>query len=114
MNAGDGDFSQVVEQAPQVVLVDLWASWCGPCRQVSPALENVATRRAGKLKLVKVDVDAAPETARKFSVQAVPTLLILKDGRVLARQAGAAPSDVLLRWVDETLENQPASSGATT
>ena len=64
--------------------------------------------------LVKVDVDAAPETARKFSVQAVPTLLILKDGRVLARQAGAAPSDVLLRWVDETLENQPASSAATT
>ena len=94
--------------------IDLWASWCGPCRQVSPALENVATQRAGKLKLVKVDVDAAPETARKFSVQAVPTLLILKDGRVLARQAGAAPSDVLLRWVDETLENQPASSAATT
>ena len=80
----------------------------------SPALEKVATERAGKLTLVKGDVDAAPETARKFSVQAVPTLLILKDGKVLARQAGAAPPDVLLRWVDETLENQPASSGATT
>ena len=78
------------------------------------ALENVATQRAGKLKLVKVDVDAAPETARKFSVQAVPTLLILKDGKVLARQAGASPPDVLLRWVDETLESQPASSAATT
>lgn len=114
VNAGDGDFSRVVEQAPQVVLVDLRASWCGPCRQVSPALENVATQRAGKLKLVKVDVDAAPQTARKFSVQAVPTLLILKDGKVLARQAGASPPDVLLRWVDETLENQPASSAATT
>lgn len=73
VDAGDADFAEVVEQAPQVVLVDLWATWCGPCRMVSPALEKVATERAGKLKLVKVDVDAAPETARKFSVQAVPT-----------------------------------------
>ena len=112
VDAGDGDFAEVAEQAPQVVLVDLWASWCGPCRRVSPALEKVAIERAGKLKLVKVDVDAAPETARKFSVQAVPTLLILKDGKVAARQAGAAPPDVLLRWVDETLDRQSASSAA--
>lgn len=69
VDAGDADFAEVAEQAPQVVLVDLWATWCGPCRVVSPALEEVATERAGKLKLVKVDVDAAPETARKFSGQ---------------------------------------------
>lgn len=115
VNAGDADFAEVVEQAPQVVLVDLWATWCGPCRMVSPALEKVATERAGKLKLVKVDVDAAPETARKFSVQAVPTLLILDQGNVLSRQSGAAPPDVLLRWVDEALPHrgsQVARSGA--
>ncbi|WP_424445950.1 thioredoxin [Microbacterium sp. CH-015] len=113
VNAGDADFAEVVEQAPQVVLVDLWATWCGPCRMVSPALEKVATERAGKLKLVKVDVDAAPETARKFSVQAVPTLLILNRGNVLSRQSGAAPPDVLLRWVDEALQKKADSaSGA--
>ncbi len=68
VDAGDADFAEVVEQAPQVVLVDLWATWCGPCRMVSPALEKVATERAAaSLKLVKVDVDAAPETARPFS-----------------------------------------------
>ena len=99
--------------ADRVVVLNFWGSWCGPCRQVSPALEKVATERAGKLKLVKVDVDAAPETARKFSVQAVPTLLILNQGNVLSRQSGAAPPDVLLRWVDEALQKKADSaSGA--
>ncbi|SLN02283.1 Thiosulfate sulfurtransferase, rhodanese [Corynebacterium xerosis] len=111
VDAGDADFAEVVEQAPQVVLVDLWATWCGPCRMVSPALEKVATERAGKLKLVKVDVDAAPETARKFSVQTVPTLLILNQGNVLSRQSGAAPPDGLRRWVDEALQKKADSAG---
>jgi thioredoxin 2 len=70
---------------------------------VSPTLEQLATERAGQLKLVKVDIDTAPELARKFSVQAVPTLLVLHHGRVLARQPGAAPVDALRRWVDEAL-----------
>lgn len=111
VDAGDADFAEVVEKAPQVVLVDLWATWCGPCRMVSPALEKVATERAGELKLVKVDVDAAPETARKFSVQTVPTLLILNQGNVLSRQSGAAPPDGLRRWVDEALQKKAGSAG---
>ena len=76
---------------PVPVLVDLWATWCGPCRMVSPALERLATERAGELKLVKVDVDQAPRLAQRFEVQAVPTLMVLRDGEVLARQPGAAP-----------------------
>ncbi len=103
VDAGDGDFVAVAEQATVPVLVDMWAAWCGPCRMVSPALERVATDLAGRLKLVKVDVDAATATARRFQVMAVPTLLILYRGNVVARQAGALPAHALRRWVDEAL-----------
>ena len=85
------------------VLVDLWATWCGPCRTVSPALEQLARERAGALKLVKVDVDAAPAVSQRFAVRAVPTLLLMRDGRVLARQSGAAPLPALRSWVDDAL-----------
>jgi thioredoxin 2 len=102
-DAGDDDFSEVAERARLPVLVDLWATWCGPCRMVSPALEQLATERAGRIKLVKVDIDAAPSIARRFGVQAVPTLLILRGGDVVARQAGAAPLPALRSWVDGAL-----------
>ena len=101
--AGDSNFSNVAENASVPVLVDLWATWCGPCRMVSPALEQLAGERAGQLKLVKVDVDGAPLISQRFTVQAVPTLLLLDHGQVLARRSGAAPVAALRRWLDETL-----------
>jgi thioredoxin 2 len=110
VNAGDDDFGEIAEQASQPVLVDLWATWCGPCRMVSPALEQLAMERAGSVKLVKVDVDKAPALSRRFAVQAVPTLLILDHGTVIARQAGAAPVDALRRWLDDTLDNRNSTT----
>ncbi|WP_327287666.1 thioredoxin [Streptomyces sp. NBC_01198] len=101
--AGDADFGEVADQASLPVLVDLWATWCGPCRMVSPALEQVAKDLAGRIKLVKVDIDRSPALARRFEVQAVPTLLILDHGRQVARQTGAAPANALRQWVDESL-----------
>jgi thioredoxin 2 len=101
--ACDQDFSDVVEKSPLPVLVDLWATWCGPCRMVSPALEQLATERAGHLKLVKVDVDSAPAISQRFEVRAVPTLLLMDHGRILARQAGAAPVAALRDWLDQAL-----------
>src|SRR3954463_4752235 len=80
VDAGDVDFAEVAERSPVPVLVDLWATWCGPCRAVSPALERLAAACAGRVKLVRVDVDAAPGLARRFGVQAVPTLLVLDRG----------------------------------
>jgi thioredoxin 2 len=102
-SAGDQDFADVVEKSSVPVLLDLWATWCGPCRMVSPALEQLATERAGQLKLVKVDVDAAPSISQRFTVQAVPTLLLIDHGRVLARQAGAAPVAALRTWLEQNL-----------
>jgi thioredoxin 2 len=101
--AGDEDFAEVVETSPVPVLVDVWATWCGPCRMVSPALEQLATERAGQLKLVKVDVDKAPAIAQQFAVQAVPTLLVLVGHEVLGRQSGATPVAALRNWLDQAL-----------
>ncbi|MDI3312942.1 MAG: thioredoxin [Mycobacterium sp.] len=103
VEAGDDDFTEVVEKSSVPVLVDLWAPWCGPCRMVGPALEQLATERAGKLKLVKINVDTAPAVSGRFGVQAVPTLLVIDHGQLLARQAGAAPVAVLRSWLDQAL-----------
>jgi thioredoxin 2 len=105
--AGDDTFAGVVEQATIPVLVDFWATWCAPCRMVSPALEQLARERAGELKLVKIDCDAAPKLVERFSVQAVPTLLVMRNGQILSRQSGAAPLDPLRRWVEEALGRSP-------
>ncbi|MEW2418046.1 thioredoxin domain-containing protein [Streptomyces sp. NPDC046866] len=74
-----------MRQAPPYVLVDLWAAWCGPCRMVSPALEQVATEMAGRIEPVTVDIDRSPQLRARFAIQAVPTLLILDRGKVVAR-----------------------------
>ncbi|RDV11425.1 thioredoxin [Arthrobacter sp. RT-1] len=103
VNAGDADFGAVAERSPVPVLVDFWADWCGPCRMVSPVLDKLARERPGRIKLVKVDVDKAPGLSRRFDVQAIPTLMVLVEGRVAARQAGAAPADVLRSWLDGAL-----------
>jgi thioredoxin 2 len=103
VDAGDDDFTEVAEQSAIPVLVDMWAPWCGPCRMVSPALAQLAEERAGQLKLVKVDVDKAPTLSQRFGIQAVPTLMVLRDGEVVARQAGAAPANVLRDWVDQAI-----------
>jgi thioredoxin 2 len=101
--AGDGDFAEVAEQAKLPVLVDLWAPWCGPCRQVSPALEGLARDLAGRVKLVKVNVDDNPRLVQRFAVRAVPTLLVMLDGQVVAQQPGAPPTAVLRTWLEDAL-----------
>ena len=105
VEAGEDDFAEVAERASLFVLVDMWADWCGPCRMVSPALEQLAREKAGEIKLVKVDIDAAPKLAERFTVRAVPTLMVLHHGKVIARQAGAAGVPALRRWLDEAISS---------
>jgi thioredoxin 2 len=106
VDADDETFAQVAEAATIPVLVDLWAPWCGPCRMVSPALETLATERRGRLKLVKVNSDVAPRTSQRFGVQAIPTLVLLKDGEVVDKQVGAAPAPALRAWLDRAMPDQ--------
>ena len=103
VDADDGSFAQVAGAAAIPVIVDLWAPWCGPCRMVSPALENLAREYAGRVKLVKVDVDESPQTARRFDARGIPTLLVLRNGQVVSRQVGAAPEPALRTWLDQAL-----------
>jgi thioredoxin 2 len=102
-DAGDGTFAEIAEAATIPVVVDLWAPWCAPCRMVSPALERLARDLAGRIKLVKVNIDEAPQLAQRFDVHAVPALLILRKGEVTARQAGALPLPALRTWVEHAL-----------
>ncbi len=103
VDAGDDTFADVAERASVPVVVDLWAPWCGPCRMVSPALAQVATDMAGRLKLVKVNVDDAPRLQQRFGVQSIPTLLVMREGKVTSRQVGAVPAAALRSWVEQAL-----------
>lgn len=101
--ATDANFDAVVERASIPVVVDLWAPWCGPCRMISPALEEVARRLRGKLKLVKVNVDENPRIAARFGVQGIPTLLLFRKGELIDTVVGARGPEQLEAWVENTL-----------
>lgn len=103
VSAAERDFTQIAERAPVPVLVDLWAPWCGPCRTVSPMVERLAATYAGRLKVVKVNVDEAPAISMRFGVQGIPTLVVLRDGQVVDRQTGAPPESALRTWVEQSL-----------
>jgi thioredoxin 2 len=106
VEAGDDDFDAVAISSTVPVLVDLWAEWCPPCRMVSPALDQLASERAGHLKLVKVDVDRSPGLAQRYDARSIPTLLLIDNGEVVSRQVGALPPHALRIWVDDALSSK--------
>ncbi len=99
----DANFEEVVLQSDKPVLVDFWAEWCGPCRMVAPVVEELSQDYAGKLLVTKVDVDSNPETAMKFGIRNIPTILFFKDGEVVDKHVGAAPKSALATKVDALL-----------
>lgn len=101
----DDNFSDEVLNAELPVLVDFWASWCGPCRMIAPIVEELSGEYEGKAKVCKLDVDAAQKTAAEFGIRSIPTLLIFKDGKVADQLIGAVPKQQITEKLDASLSN---------
>lgn len=99
----DASFDEVVGSSSKPILVDFWAEWCGPCKQIAPILEEFATEQSEKFTVAKLDIDANIATATKFAVMSIPTLLLFKDGEVIARLVGAKPKGALLQEITSKL-----------
>ena len=95
----DASFESDVLKSAEPVVVDFWAEWCGPCRMIGPALEEIAGQLGDKVKIVKLNVDENPKTAGQYGIMSIPTLMLFKNGKEAARQVGAAPKQKLEQWI---------------
>ena len=102
-HVSDSSFESDVLNSEQPVLVDFWAEWCAPCKQIAPALEEIAVEMAEKLTVAKVNIDDNPTTPTKYGVRGIPTLMLFKNGQVAATKVGALPKGKLLEWVESVL-----------
>ena len=103
LHATDADFASQVLESDQPVLVDFWAPWCGPCKMIAPALDQLAGEYAGRAKIVKLDVDQNQQTALKYHVRSIPMLLLFKDGQIHSQQIGAVGKAQLAQMIDKAL-----------
>lgn len=99
----DATFDAEVRNSDLPVVVDFWAEWCGPCKQIGPALEELSVEYDGKIKIVKVNVDENPNSPAQLGVRGIPALFMFKDGEVVSNKIGAAPKAVLQSWIDEAI-----------
>jgi thioredoxin 1 len=103
VSVNDASFKQEVLDSPQLVLVDFWAEWCGPCRMLAPILEEVSGSMKGKLKVVKMNVDENPSTPTQYGVRSIPTLVLFKNGKAISTKTGLLQKNKLEEWVTESL-----------
>ena len=99
----DASFDSDVLKSSEPVVVDFWAEWCGPCRMIAPALDEISSALGDKVKIVKLNVDENPTIAAKYGIMSIPTLLLFKNGEIADRQVGAAPKQKLQQWINASV-----------
>ncbi len=99
----DNEFESEVINSKLPVLIDFWAEWCGPCRMLSPILDQLSEEMDGKVKIVKMNIDENPETPSKFGVRGIPTMLLFKEGKQIATKVGVQPKNALQEWINSSL-----------
>lgn len=97
------NFESDVLKSSEPVVVDFWAEWCGPCKMIAPALDEIASEMSGKVKIAKLNIDENPDLAAQYGVRSIPTLLIFKDGELAANKVGAAPKSALSSWIESSV-----------
>jgi thioredoxin 1 len=98
----DENFETAVLQSTQPVLVDFWAEWCGPCKQIAPALDQISEELSGQIIVAKVNIEDSPTTPSRYGVRGVPTMMLFKDGQMAAMKVGAMPKAKIIEWLSET------------
>ena len=101
----DSNFKEKVLNSDKLSVIDFWAEWCGPCRMVGPAVEQLSKTMDGKIKVAKLNVDENQEIAMKYGIKSIPSLLLFKEGKEIGRTIGAAPKETYQRFIEQTLSN---------
>jgi len=99
----DASFATDVLGSSEPVVVDFWAEWCGPCKQIGPALEEISTEMGDRVKVIKINIDENPGVPSKYGVRGIPTLMMFKNGQVAATKVGALPKGKIVEWIEESL-----------
>jgi len=99
----DSDFDEEIKNSKLPILVDFWAEWCGPCKQIGPILEEIGEAKKDKIKILKLNVDENPQTPQKFGVRGIPSLMFFKDGNLVDTKVGSLPKSMLETWIDLNL-----------
>ena len=99
----DSNFDEEIKNSKVLILVDFWAEWCGPCKQIGPILEDIGETKKDKLKILKLNIDDNPQTPQKFGVRGIPTMMLFKDGKLLDTKVGSLPKNLLESWLDSNL-----------
>lgn len=102
-HVSDQEFDTAVLGSKEPILVDFWAEWCGPCKQISPILDEIAGEMAGKLTVAKVNIDQNPESPQKYGVRGIPTMILFKDGKPVATKVGSMPKSAIVEWLNSVV-----------